>query len=93
MTPAVARVHFTVNLERHVSCPSVSVEATTVREALDAVFADNPRLRAYVVDDQGEVRKHMNIFVDGTQIRDRRRQSDPVSVDAEIYIMQALSGG
>ena len=90
---SVARVVFTANLQRHVPCPPITVAATTVGEALARVFADNPRLRGYVVDERGALRKHMTVFVDGEQMKDRTRLSDPVGADAEIYVMQALSGG
>ena len=86
-------VHFTANLQRHVSCPTVVVNGKTVREALDAVFHDNPRARGYVLDERGAVRQHMNVFVDGQQIRDRASLTDPLGPDAEVYVMQALSGG
>jgi len=86
-------VHFTANLKRHVDCPSTHVEGLTVREVLDAVFAKNPRLRGYVVDEHGAVRRHMNVFVDGEQVRDRVGLCDGVSPASEIYVMQALSGG
>jgi sulfur-carrier protein len=89
----VAFVHFTANLRRHVECPTIEVAAASVSEALEQVFAQNPRLRGYVVDDQGAVRKHMNVFVDGVQIRDRIGLEDPIAADSEIYVMQALSGG
>jgi sulfur-carrier protein len=69
------------------------VEGDSVRAALDAVFARNPRLRGYVLDDQGALRRHMMVFVDGQQIQDRERLSDPVRPASEIYVMQALSGG
>jgi hypothetical protein len=87
------RVVFTANLQRHVACPPVDVAAANVREALDAVFAQNGRARGYVLDDQGELRSHMVIFVDGRQIGDRRTLSDTVGPTSEIYVMQALSGG
>ncbi|HVK85923.1 MAG TPA: MoaD/ThiS family protein [Kofleriaceae bacterium] len=86
-------VVFTPNLKRHVECPTEAVAGSTVREVLDAVFAPNPRLRGYVLDDQGALRKHMSVFVDGEQIADRERMSDPVRAASEIYVMQALSGG
>lgn len=89
----VATVHFTANLKRHVACPTTSVEAATVGEALAVVFEQNPRLRSYVVDEQGAVRKHMNVFVDGQQIRDRVGLRDAVTPTSEIYVIQALSGG
>jgi molybdopterin converting factor small subunit len=87
------RVAFTQNLRRHVACPDAEVEGATVRAVLDAVFAGNPPLRGYVLDDQGALRKHMTIFVDGKQVADRAGLSDPVDAGSEIYVMQALSGG
>ncbi|MGN6110076.1 MAG: MoaD/ThiS family protein [Kofleriaceae bacterium] len=89
----MATVAFTPNLARHVECPPQTVEGATVRVVLDAVFAANPRLRGYVLDDQGGLRRHMMVFVDGQQIDDRERLSDPVGAASEIYVMQALSGG
>jgi len=89
----MAEVTFTPNLKRHVDCPTVEVEGATVAEVLARVFAANPRLRGYVVDDQGALRKHMVVFVDGQQIVDRDRLGDPVGPTSELYVMQALSGG
>jgi hypothetical protein len=89
----VPTVVFTPNLKRHVDCPTESVDGVTVRAVLDAVFAANPRLRGYVLDDQGALRKHMSVFVDGQQIADRAQLSDAVRPASEIYVMQALSGG
>jgi len=89
----MAEIAFTPNLQRHVRCPPAAVEGSTVAEALGKVFADNPLLRGYVLDDQGALRKHMLIFVDGRPVRDRRTLSDPLPAGAEIFVMQALSGG
>ncbi|MEJ7601145.1 MAG: MoaD/ThiS family protein [Kofleriaceae bacterium] len=89
----MATVTFTPNLCRHVESPRETVAGETVRAVLDAVFAHNPRLRGYVLDDQGALRRHMMIFVDGQQIVDRDRLSDPVRETADVYVMQALSGG
>jgi sulfur-carrier protein len=86
-------ISFTPNIQRHVSCPPASVKGETVREALEAVFQGNPRARAYVLDEQGAVRPHMVVFVDGRQILDRQHLSDIVPRDGEIYVAQALSGG
>jgi molybdopterin converting factor small subunit len=87
------RVFFTANLQRHVSCPAVEVAGATVRDALDAVFVLHQQIRGYVLDEQGALRKHMVIFVNGTQIHDRLQLSDPVAAGDEIYVLQALSGG
>ena len=89
----MARVVFTKNLQRHVPCPPTSAPGETVREVLDRVFSENPRLRGYVVDERGTLRKHMSIFVDGSLIFDRTTLGDGVGPESEIYVMQALSGG
>jgi hypothetical protein len=86
-------VSITPNIQRHVHCPATEVLGETVRQVLDAVFRDNPRARAYVLDDQGAVRHHMVVFVDGKQVRDRQELSDAVAPNAEVYVAQALSGG
>lgn len=87
------QVTFTQNLAQHIDAPTRRVEGRTVAEALGAVFADHPRLRGYVLDDQGRLRKHVTVFVDGEMIRDRLRLSDPVREDSDLFVMQALSGG
>ncbi len=89
----MATVVFTQNLRRHVECPTETVGGATVRAVLEAVFAANPRLRGYVLDDQGTMRHHMMVFVDGEPITDRAQLSDPVRPASEVYVMQALSGG
>ena len=87
------QVTFTQNLQRHLDVPSCAVEGGTVREALEQVFRHNPMLRSYVLDDQGRLRKHVVIFVDGQVITDRTRLSDAVGSSSELLVMQALSGG
>lgn len=89
----MAQVIFTQNIQRHVPCPPTEADGHTVREVLERVFAANPRAREYVLDDQGAVRRHMVVFVNGRQVTDRARLSDPVPADAEVCVMQALSGG
>ena len=89
----MVQVVFTPNLRRHVSCPPVEVAGSTVAEALSSVFDNNPTLRRYVLDDQGALRKNMVIFVDGLALKDRRTLNDRVGDNAEIFVMQALTGG
>ena len=86
-------VKFTENLRRHLDTPECRVDGVTVREALDRVFEVQPRLRGYVLDDQNRLRKHVAIFIDGDMVHDREGLSDPISADAELFVMQALSGG
>lgn len=89
----MVRVSFTPNLQRHVACPPAEVSGANLRAVLDAVFADNPRARGYVLDDRGALRKHMIIFINGEQLQDRVALTDPVPEGSEVYVFQALSGG
>ncbi len=89
----MALIRFTSTLIRHRPAPTLSAPGRTVRAVLDAALADDPLLKGYVLDEQGRVRRHVNIFVDGIMISDRVRLSDTVGPAAEIYVLQALSGG
>jgi hypothetical protein len=46
-----------------------------------------------VLDDQGRLRKHVIVFVDGQLLEDRDQLSDGVEPTSELLVMQALSGG
>lgn len=75
--------------------PEVSVEGTagTVGEALSLLWAGCPGVRDRVLTELGEVRQHVNIFVNDLNIRDSGGLSAPVPDGAEIYILPAVSGG
>jgi molybdopterin converting factor small subunit len=89
----VARVAFTTNLQRHVACPAQDVPGNSVRAVLDAVFAANPRLRSYIVDDQNRLRRHVHIYVNESRIADPIGLSDQVRDSDEVFVFQALTGG
>lgn len=65
----------------------------SVGELLQAVFDLHPTLRGYVLDEHGAVRHHVAVFVDGQCLRDKRDLGQAVGDNAELYVMQALSGG
>jgi hypothetical protein len=64
-----------------------------VAELFDRYFTSWPGVRGYVLDDQGEVRHHVKVLVDGRNIKDRRKLTDRINPDSEVYVFQALSGG
>ena len=66
------RVTFTGNLQRFVDAPAAQVQGRTVREALEAAFTQNPRLRGYLLDDQGALRRHIVVFVGGQAVVESR---------------------
>jgi sulfur-carrier protein len=87
------RVVFTSNLQRYIDCPERTVAGRSVGAALQEIFEIQPQIRDYVLDEQGHLRKHVHIFVDGKRVRDGARLDEPVGENSEIYVMQALSGG
>jgi molybdopterin converting factor small subunit len=86
-------VRFTQNIQRHVVCPAREVSGSNLRAVLDEYFRENEKARGYVLDEQGRVRQHMVIFINGEAVRDRDGLSDPVASNAIIDVIQALSGG
>jgi sulfur-carrier protein len=72
---------------------SLEVEGGSVDQALNSLFRLHPSLRGYVLDEQGRVRHHVAVIVDGEAIRDKRDLRQPLGERGELYIMQALSGG
>jgi molybdopterin converting factor small subunit len=69
---------------------TVEVEAATVREALASVDRRFPGVLFRVIDEQNQIRAHINIFLGEESVRDL---AVPVADGNEIYIVGALSGG
>ena len=69
------------------------VNGHSLWEVLREIDSSYPGIRNYILDEQGSLRRHVNIFIDGKMINDRSKLSDSVSANSEIYIIQALSGG
>ena len=87
-------IDFSKNIRTHVDVGRMEIPAGgTIKTALDQVFAEHSRLRSYLLDDRGSVRKHVAVFRNGESILDRENLSDQVNDGDEIFVMQALSGG
>ena len=87
------QITFTPNLARLVQAPPTRVGGQSLRQSLREYFALHPRVRGYVLDDQGGVRRHVAVFIDNEMIKDRTDLSDAVRADSDVFIAQALSGG
>ena len=89
----MALISFTQHLRAVGPVDVARYDGATLADVLAAVARDFPKLPAYVLDDQGRLRRHIAVFVDG-QMRPRDRAlTDPISANAEVHIFQALSGG
>jgi sulfur-carrier protein len=74
---------------------SIAVEdgAANVRELLGRLWRLHPALKDRIVDEQGEIRQHINIFVAGEAIRLTGNQETAVPPGSEVMIVPAVSGG
>lgn len=71
----------------------LEVVATTVGEALAALWREHPGVRDRVVTEQGDVRQHVNVFVGDESIRSTGGLATPVADRSEVSIVPAVSGG
>lgn len=69
------------------------VEGTTVQEVLDGLFVRHGELRTRLYDDQGGLRRFVNVYVAGEDIRFLDGLATPVSDGAELTILPAVAGG
>lgn len=67
----------------------LAIEAGTVAELLQALDDRWPGMRDRLQDERPKIRRHINIFVDGS----RAALDTPLTTDSEVYIMTAISGG
>ena len=81
------------DLARSDSAPPQRVQAPTLRLARDCAFEAAPAMRAYVLDDQGAVRKHVALFVNGVMIATRSELDLPLAPADKVMVIQALTGG
>ena len=71
----------------------LEVSATTVAESLAALWVRYPGLRDRIMTEQGNVREHVNIFVNDENIRYTGGLATPITNSSEIYLIPAVSGG
>lgn len=64
-----------------------------VGAALSALYALHPGLRDRIQNERGELRRHVNVFVDSENIRDLAGLATALPPQAELYILPAVSGG
>lgn len=91
----MAKVSFTKHLLRYFPGleDGTEVPGGTVAEVVRNLDARYKGLAGYLLEDDGSLRQHVNIFLGDELIRDRGTLGDEVNEDSQIFILQALSGG
>ena len=89
----MAELHFTSWLRELVPNGPLTAGGDTVGAALSQVFREMPHVRGYVLDERGQLRKHVCIFADGKRLPREAALNQSIRPDSKLYVMQALSGG
>ncbi|MDQ3630996.1 MAG: MoaD family protein [Actinomycetota bacterium] len=71
----------------------VHVEGETVGAVLDALYATHAELRDRIADDDGTLRRFVNVYVNGDDIRFGDGLDTPIPVGGEVQILPAVAGG
>ena len=69
------------------------VAAGTARELIDQIIEQYPSVKFHLVDRQGNLRKHFNVFVNGTHIRDLDGMDTALSEEDNVILMASAAGG
>src|SRR4051794_37805669 len=77
----------------HVDVETDDTHGCTLRHVLETLAAQYPGVTARVLDEQGNLRRHVNVFVDGEESRVLGGLAAPVVSGTEIVILPAVSGG
>lgn len=71
----------------------VSVEATTLREAIEQLAASNGEIKGRLLDDSGELRRFVNVYVNEEDVRFLQKLDTPLKDGDEVSIVPAIAGG
>jgi len=87
-------VEFTSLLQRFFpNLKTEQVQANSVAQLIAELNIKYPGLSSYLIEENGGLRKHVNIFVNGNMIKDREQLLDTLLHHDKVNIIQALSGG
>lgn len=67
----------------------IPIEGASVGEILRELERLHPKITGWVLDEQGRVRRHVNVFVDGERVR----EDAPVAPGATMHVLPSISGG
>jgi molybdopterin converting factor small subunit len=71
----------------------VTADGETLGAVLDALEADHPGIRARVLDDQGQLRRFVNVYVDDDDVRFAKGLDTPTPDGSQVSVIPAVAGG
>jgi molybdopterin converting factor small subunit len=93
-SPAAVTVHVPTALRKYCAgAADLPVSAATVRAALDELERNHPSLYRNICDETGALRRHLNVFVNSSHVRDRDGLDSALAPGDVVTILAAVSGG
>ena len=71
----------------------VQAEGKTLREVLQSLAAQNPEFQTRLLDDKGELRRFVNVYVNEEDVRFLQKLDTPLKEGDEVSIVPAIAGG
>ncbi len=71
----------------------VTLPGATVAEVLTQLVAAHPKIKPHLFDSAGNVRRHINIFINADNIRDLSGLESPLGADDVVKILPSVTGG
>lgn len=68
-------------------------DGATLAEVLDGLAASAPALTRRIRDERGELRRYVNVYVDGEDVRRSGGLTAPVPARAEVLVLPSVAGG
>ena len=69
------------------------IPAATVGELIEKVVEQHPAVKFHLIDSEGKLRRHFNVFVNGTHMRDLNGLDTPVQEQDKVVLMASAAGG
>ncbi len=86
-------VTFAASLQRHIPCPPQNMAPASLRDVLKAALLAAPDLSHYIFDDQGNIRKHVAVFINRDMLQNRADLTQMLKAGDQVLVVQALTGG
>jgi molybdopterin converting factor small subunit len=67
----------------------LELDGATVAEVLQALEQEHPGVKGWILDEQGNIREHINVFVN----KEYGREETTLGPDDRVHIIPAISGG
>lgn len=71
----------------------IDVDGATVGAVLEALYGEHPELKDSLTDGEGGLRRFVNVYVDGEDVRFGDGLDTPVKDGGEVQILPAVAGG